>query len=133
MVTGRVVNTSDRTISVLSAQLGLYVVMINTTGLPSLLTIDSLLFLSCQESTDQLVWDGCGVFDVASGLLSNLRLTGNFAGATCLSNGSAESQLIDPRLPAAGEGFYYLVRSEGGTWNDGTEAANRDLSVIACF
>jgi len=133
VVTGRVVNTSERTVSVLSAQLGLYAIMIDTTALPSLLTTNSLLFLLCQESKDQLVWDGCGIFDVASGLLSNLRLTGNFAGATCLSNGGTESQLIDPRVPAAGDGFYYLVRAEGGTWNDGTEAADRDLSVITCF
>jgi hypothetical protein len=51
-------------------------------------------------------------YDVVTGLLSALRSSGGFAGATCLADG-VRTPLDDTRgAPAAGDGFYYLARAK---------------------
>ena len=72
------------------------------------------------------------VWDVASGLLSKLRGTGGFSSAVCVEDDSTNTTSTDAATPPPADGFYYLVRVEGATWNDGTQAVNRDATISVC-
>jgi hypothetical protein len=68
---------------------------------------------------------GAVVYDVASATLSNLRVNGT-AGAGCLANNVAVASYTDVGpAPAAGDGYYYLIRAQDscGTGTFGTNSA----------
>jgi hypothetical protein len=53
------------------------------------------------------------VYDLASGLVGDLRLSGGFAGAACVANDVADTPYDDTRAgPSSGSGYYYLVRAQ---------------------
>jgi len=89
----------------------------------------------------QVSWDlqviGTGTrYDIATGTLAEAR-AGDFGGGTCQRNDAASSPYTDPRpAPGAGEGFYYLVRSQNacGTATYGTPARDQHGSGggVAC-
>ncbi|MDH3591548.1 MAG: hypothetical protein OER88_06700, partial [Planctomycetota bacterium] len=64
----------------------------------------------------RLTWSGQGagvIYDVVSGDLATMRTAGNVDDATCQGDDLVASTWDDPRAdPAAGSGFYYLVRAE---------------------
>jgi len=72
-----------------------------------------------------------GPFDVAKGGLEALRETGTFGATTCRDNLTTTST-TDPGAPPPHAGFFYLVRCDGGTWNDGTQVEDRDLTLTSC-
>ena len=84
----------------------------------------------------EISWTGatCGTasWDLARGDLGPLRATGSFAGTTCLENNGTDMLGSDASVPAAGSGYYYLVRVNGLSWNDGTQVGNRDLTLASC-
>jgi hypothetical protein len=63
-------------------------------------------------------------YDVASGLLSELHADAAFDRAACLIDDLGAPPMVDVRIPAVGEAYYYLVRVDGpdgtGTYGDGT-------------
>ncbi len=70
------------------------------------------------SGSSTITWDsqaatiGSGaLYDVATGLLSDLHGAGGLGAATCLGSGLAVNAVADGRDPAAGDGFYYVVRS----------------------
>ena len=69
-------------------------------------------------------------YDVASGLISELRSSGDFAGTTCLADAWSGSPFVDARIPPDGDGYYYLIRAEGpngvGTFGYGYPPARHD-------
>ncbi len=68
-----------------------------------------------------LTWaaSGVGTFDTAKGDVAALRsASGNFSGASCLENNGPDTSSTDGATPAAGASFYYLVRCDGGSWED---------------
>lgn len=74
-------------------------------------------------------------YDIATGLLGDLRVSGGFAAATCLVNGLADTPYDDTRSgPAAGTGFYYLVRAENdcGSGNYGQRTGGAARMITAC-
>ena len=81
-------------------------------------------------------WTGSGTFDTAKGDVAALRSSsGSFAGASCLENNGADTSTTDAANPAAGASFYYLVRCDGGTWDDpaGTgQVGLRGSTLTAC-
>ncbi len=74
------------------------------------------------------------VYDVARGALSDLAAQGDTSGSTALTCGLAATTVSDPGLPAAGDGFYYLVRGTNGcgagSW--GTDSGDLDRSAPVC-
>jgi hypothetical protein len=69
--------------------------------------------------TSAAIESGAGtVHDVVRGALDALPV--GSGAETCLASGLAEASLADPEVPAAGEGFWYLVRGRNvcgtGTW-----------------
>ncbi|MCP3981530.1 MAG: hypothetical protein GY716_19705 [bacterium] len=80
-----------------------------------------------QEDLTILRWvPGVGFdYDVASGLLSDLRSEGGVDSASCLGDDNTENLQHDDREPPVGDGFYYVVR-EDGTCDDGTYGASSD-------
>jgi hypothetical protein len=74
-----------------------------------------------------------GPFDLARGSVADVRASGGgYAGAMCRFNDLSAPQAIDSGQPPPGVAAYYLARCTGGTWNDGTQAGNRDLTLLAC-
>jgi hypothetical protein len=65
-----------------------------------------------------LTWQNQGfgvLYDVAGGLISQLRADGGVSGATCLPGGNdlADATFDDTRPdPPVGDGYYYIVRSQ---------------------
>lgn len=87
-------------------------------------------------SGDEVNWDdqapvvGSGVtYDLVSGSVSELQSTGDFTLAACLVPNHPVSSYTDNRVPAAGDGFYYLVRSSNvcGTGTYGTNRSGLDI------
>jgi hypothetical protein len=84
-----------------------------------------------QQST-QVAWGvqaiGAGTrYDIATGTLAEAH-AGNFGAGTCQRNNATSSPYTDPRpAPGAGQGFYYLVRSQNacGTATYGTPARDQ--------
>ena len=80
--------------------------------------------LSIDEvSPTTVTWSDVGsqfVYDVVTGLISELRMYGGAAGAVCLVDDEAHTRYTDTRVdPPAGDGYYYLVRSQNAC-GDGT-------------
>ncbi len=73
-----------------------------------------------------MVWtdQGPGLrYDVAGGLISQLRPDGGAGGAACVTGGDDLSlpEFEDPRFdPAPGAGYYYIIRSESNACGAGT-------------
>jgi hypothetical protein len=65
---------------------------------------------------------GAGVtYDVITGTLTALRTDGGAAAASCLGDDRTAGIFDDTRpAPAAGEGYYYLVRAQKGSCGSGT-------------
>jgi hypothetical protein len=64
-------------------------------------------------------------YDAARGLLSALRSSGTFSGATCLANDLADTPYDDASAsPPVGDGYWYLVRGQNacGTGTYGRSA-----------
>ncbi|MBD3869465.1 MAG: hypothetical protein IFK94_15190 [Acidobacteria bacterium] len=61
-------------------------------------------------------------YDLVSGGISDLLSTGDFSLSSCLGPDWATPSFTDNRVPALGDGFYYLVRSKNvcgvGTYGD---------------
>ena len=80
---------------------------------------------------------GATSFDVVRGSLNELRASaGNFASPlvtqTCLANNRAASTWLHTETPSAGQGVWYLVRSQpGGSYDGGTPAqvGTRDAEI----
>jgi hypothetical protein len=91
----------------------------------------------------RLAWPGFARatgYDVVRGSLSTLRATGSFAGATlaCLADDAPATTLDDEPLPAAADGFWYLVRGINcggpGSYDDSAgagQAGPRDPGIAA--
>nr|MCU0254405.1 hypothetical protein [Acidobacteriota bacterium] len=106
-------------------------VRINVTGVCSISPPSSLRL----PTRTSISWTGAGTFDTAKGNVSALLSSGNFFGATCLENNGADTTSTDNSTPAAGSSFYYLVRCDGGTWDDpaGTgQVGTRGTTLTAC-
>jgi len=78
-------------------------------------------------------------YDVISGSLLALHSGATFSSVTCLEEDIPASGIVSPNdLPAASDGFWYLVRGENpcgsGTWGDGTPVPDpRDvLETLDC-
>jgi hypothetical protein len=75
------------------------------------------------DGTAQLVWTSLGtgvVYDVIGGSLSELRLDGSVADASCLVEDLSTTTWPDPQPdPSAGQGVYYLLRG-GNVCGDGS-------------
>lgn len=73
------------------------------------------------------------VYDLARGDLGELRI-GSHAAEVCVAAGSATPSGVDPAVPAAGSGFWYLARGRNGcgsgSW--GTTSGGAPRSVAAC-
>jgi len=74
-------------------------------------------------------------YDVVSSTLADLRANGT-ATSSCLSNDGATATFQDPRAnPAAGQGFYYLVRGQSacgaGTYGYASNGSER-IPLAAC-
>ncbi|HEX5044555.1 MAG TPA: hypothetical protein VFV75_16750 [Candidatus Polarisedimenticolaceae bacterium] len=73
------------------------------------------------------------VYDVAGGNLDDLRTSGT-AAAICLSNDGSAASSVDGRAnPAAGSGYYYLVRAQSacGSGSYGLDSASVERSLPA--
>ncbi len=89
--------------------------------------------LTIGANYNTLNWVGSAApYDVAKGSLAALLTSGNFSGASCLQNNLGSATTSDAAEPAAGQGFYYVVRCDGGTWNDGKQTGNRDTTLTTC-
>jgi hypothetical protein len=92
---------------------------------------DSLRFAADKVTLSWVSNVPTGPFDVAKGDLATLRATGGFSSASCRP-GITTTSTVDTGVPFAGGGAFYLVRCEGGTWNDGTQQGDRDTTLTAC-
>ncbi len=69
------------------------------------------------------------VYDIVSGMIGELYSDGDFSSSLCLSNDVPDTPFYDTRAdPIAGDGYYYLVRSQKGSgtgsFGDGTGHPN---------
>ena len=107
-------------------------------GLPDECWTDNLRFPAGTKTTFE--WDpdadaACpSVFDTAKGDLDSLRSSGNFSGASCLEDDGTDTQSTDSATPAAGDGYWYLTRVNGYSYNTqaGSQSGDRDASLDAC-
>jgi hypothetical protein len=92
----------------------------------------TLVVNSASFSNDNTInWTGgTGPWDVARGNCSEFASTPTWSTATCLANNTSGTSLSVAPNPPTGQAFYYLVRCDGGTYNDGTQTGTR--SVTAC-
>jgi len=78
-------------------------------------------------------WNGltnAATYDVAGGLIDELRQDGGFARAECLAGGVTAPAWQDPRQdPPGGSGFYYLLRGRNG---NGAGPYGHARSLPAC-
>jgi len=88
-----------------------------------------------QRHPTKMSWTSMGAlaYDIASGTISSLRSNGTNS-ASCLSNDRGSANLVDNRAdPAAGSGYYYLVRAQSacgvGTFGIASEG-QRQLSGV---
>jgi hypothetical protein len=92
--------------------------------------------LQIAADTQTLSWSGgapLGPFDVARGDIRLLHSSaGSFGSATCFRNNLTTTSTTDPAGPPPSAGAYYLVRCDGGTWNDGSQAGDRDATLTTC-
>jgi hypothetical protein len=93
------------------------------------------------QSTSTDSWDSQSAF-VGTGvrydeIRGSLSLVSNFSDDGCNDPGTASTSSIDASVPLADEGFYYLVRANGGTGCVGTYGksslgVSRDPQLTAC-
>jgi hypothetical protein len=85
---------------------------------PSVLEVRNVLHTQGPVRNRLLTWQNQGfgvLYDVAGGLISQLRADGGVSGATCLPGGNdlADATFDDTRPdPPVGDGYYYIVRSQ---------------------
>jgi YVTN family beta-propeller protein len=72
------------------------------------------------------------LFDLASGLLSVLRLDGGVEGAACLAGDVAGTTYDDLRVPPSGDGFYYLIRGANACGVGGYGTGREVLDSLSC-
>lgn len=69
------------------------------------------------------------VYDIVRGDLGSLHTVGSIATGSCLGTTGTSVQRVDPDLPAADAGFYYVVRAHnscgGGGWGAGSNGLPR--------
>jgi hypothetical protein len=89
-------------------------------------------------SFTEVSWDdlGTGSYDLAGGLISDLRATGGTLGAGCLGDDLSGTTAEDMSAePATGDGYYYMVRTANlcgnGSFGVGSAAGER-LAPGAC-
>ena len=90
-----------------------------------------------ETGVTQLTWPNLGagvVYDVAGDDLSILHSSGSVESATCLADDLPANTWDDTRPePAAGDAYYYLVRSQGmcgtGTYGSASSGAERQPSI----
>jgi hypothetical protein len=88
---------------------------------------------------DAIAWDSdppATFYDVVRGDLGTLRVTGgNYRVATeqCVTNDRAALSVPFTLSPAAGDGYWFLLRTKGGSYDawDSMLAASRDLGINA--
>jgi hypothetical protein len=132
-----------------TSQLDLTFAQINEGAIPG--TLDDGMFTVCtgapaivsgvavsKTPATSLLWAGqfAAVYDVVSGLVGQLRVDGGVAGASCQADDQAVASWSDPRPdPAAGTGFYYLIRAQGGcgtgSYGQASSGAER-VPTIGC-
>lgn len=106
---------------------------------PALLVVGGL---SMDPNRMRIFWSataGATSYDTIRGNLATLRSSGgNFATSVlaCLDNNGADTQSTDGPIPAAGSGFFYLVRANGAgtaTYDEGasSQAGSRDAEIAA--
>lgn len=75
------------------------------------------------------------LYDVANGMLSDLRSSGGTALAQCRAEDLVETVHLDERVPSPGDGYYYIIREDGscggGTYGFATSGEER-LPLDAC-
>ncbi|MDQ7005660.1 MAG: thrombospondin type 3 repeat-containing protein [Acidobacteriota bacterium] len=94
--------------------------------------VANLLFAAGSKS--DFSWDaatGAGSYDVASGGLQSLRSSG-YSSASNFSCDQPGTSASDPATPAAGDGFYYVVRGRAGVDTGSWGGADRDAGITAC-
>jgi len=104
---------------------GTFTVCVGTSPLVSGVTVTK-----SPATTVQWVGQPASIYDVAGGLVAQLRVDGGSASASCLANDQPTASWDDPRPnPAAGAGYYYLVRAEGpcgtGSYGQASSGAPR--------
>ena len=76
------------------------------------------------QGPTRVAWDAQGAvfYDVTGGLLGDLLASRDFSAATCLVDDTFQTEYFDLRPPPApGDGYWYLVRSNGsgkGSWGN---------------
>ena len=89
-------------------------------GVPSLSEIAGVSVQGHASTT--IAWTALGgsaVYDVASATVSSLRTSGTSA-AACIADNLASPSVVDTRAdPAAGDGYYYLIRAQSGCGSGG--------------
>jgi hypothetical protein len=72
-------------------------------------------------------------YDIVRGLVSQLRATGGFADAVCISNDQSATSYSDSDSPPLDDPFYYLVRAQNtcgtGGWGRGLGGAERTITT----
>jgi hypothetical protein len=100
---------------------------------PCAVVADSLRIAADRQTITWAFTGLGGPFDLARGSVADLRASGgNYAAAACRFDNLTSPQAIDPGQPPPGVAAWYLARCTGGTWNDGTQTGNRDLTLLAC-
>ena len=85
-------------------------------------------------------WDApasaaCGtLYDCAKGDLAGLG--SGWTGQVCIEDNGVDTQSTDPNTPLGGEGYWYLSRIDGDTWNtspdSNSQQGDRDVNVTVC-
>jgi len=91
-------------------------------------------------SPTQLAWvsqagtTGSGVrYDLAGGLLSQLRASGLAAATSCIAPDLATPAFGDTRpQPPSGDGYFYLLRAENACGSGGFGAGRTSLDALGC-
>jgi hypothetical protein len=90
-----------------------------------------------QAAATHLDWTapvGASKYDVAGGLLSELRADGTWSRSSCLADDLSATGWDDPRsAPPRDDGYYYVVRAENlwasGTWGRSSDGAERAIET----
>jgi hypothetical protein len=74
------------------------------------------------------------VYEILSGLISRLAVTGDFSEGFCLAATSTGGTYVDSRIPPPGDGYYYMMRSSNGCGASTFGSALRDAPrlLTAC-
>jgi spore coat protein A len=94
----------------------------------------------------RFLWDSLGysagagtVYDIYSGLLSDLEADAGLQSGACLSDDLAATLLVDPTSsPPSGDGYYFTIRGQNGcaggtgTYGNALRDTTHDLSGSSC-